>query len=82
MLYVEISFPLLFATFLKNKNEITMATKTLRKLKQQSSSQPAAVAAKLRKKSRYVLIAFMVPAVASIAMIIAKVWVPGLAWLQ
>jgi hypothetical protein len=79
---MEISFPLNFATFLRNKNEIVMATKSLKRLKKQSEARPAAIAMRLRKKSRYVMIAYLVPAVIATGMIIAKFWVPGMAWLQ
>jgi len=59
-----------------------MATKILKKLKKQTQSKPAAVAKRLRKTSLYVMIFFMVPASVAIALILLKIWVPGMAWLE
>lgn len=59
-----------------------MATKVLRKLKKQSKSKPAAVAERLKKKALYVAIFFMIPASIALTLLLMKIWVPGMAWLE
>jgi hypothetical protein len=63
-------------------NEITMGTKTLKKLSQKSKNKPAAIALKIQKRSWLVLAFFLIPATAAAIMIPLGLWVPGLAWLE
>ena len=59
-----------------------MTTRTLKKHRKKSRRKPAVAAMKLRRWTWYVLALFLVPATASVVLIIAGIWVPGMAWLN
>ena len=59
-----------------------MTTKVLKKLKSREKSKPAAVSERIRKKTIIVILAWVIPVVAALIMMIGGLWVPGLAWLE
>lgn len=58
-----------------------MSTKIVKKIRKQAENKPAAASRKLRRRTKYVMAFYLIPATAATAMIIMKFWVPGLAWL-
>ena len=62
--------------------ELIMTTKVLKKLKSREKSKPAAISERIRKKIIFVILAWVIPVIASLIMLVGKLWVPGMAWLQ
>ncbi|HDZ53346.1 hypothetical protein LCGC14_0042830 [marine sediment metagenome] len=59
-----------------------MGTKVLKKLGAKAASKPAAISARIRKRGWIVMAAFVIPTTVAAIMILLRLWVPGLAWLE
>lgn len=59
-----------------------MPTNTLKKLKHKHNNTPSMVAAKARKVGTYVMLFFGVTSSVALLLLLLKIWVPGLAWLE